>query len=223
MIMIKLKQVYKTNQLGKQNHTVLHDINLDIKQGEMVALMGASGSGKSTIMNIVGLLDKPSQGKYLLHGMDTSSLSENEMADIRNQTIGFVFQQFFLLPKLSAADNIALPLQYRGHSKKEVEALVLSMLERVGMQDKANHKPSELSGGQQQRVALARALIGEPNIILADEPTGALDSTTSQEVMALFQALHHQEGRTLFIITHDREVADQCQRQIEIKDGRIIG
>lgn len=222
MSVIKLDNIYKSYQMGKQQQTVLHGVNLTIDNGEMVALMGASGSGKSTIMNIVGLLDKQTKGKYYLHEQDVAQLSDNEMAVIRNQTIGFVFQQFFLLPKLSAAENVAMPLQYRGTPTKMIQSKVMAMLDRVGMADKAKHKPSELSGGQQQRVALARALVGEPSIILADEPTGALDSKTGDEVMALFKQLHQESKRTLLIITHDQQIGQQCQRQIDIKDGRIV-
>ncbi len=222
MSIIRLEDIYKTYKMGKQSQTVLHGVSLTIEDGEMVALMGASGSGKSTIMNIVGLLDKPSLGKYFLNDKDVSTLSDNEMAFIRNQTIGFVFQQFFLLSKLSAHDNVAMPLQYRGESKKIIKERVMAILERVGMSDRAHHKPSELSGGQQQRVALARALVGDPSIILADEPTGALDSQTTDEVMSLFQELNQKEGRTILIITHDREIGASCKRQINIKDGLII-
>lgn len=223
MSVIKLEQIFKTYQMGKCEQTVLHGVSLVINNGEMVALMGASGSGKSTIMNIVGLLDKPSQGKYYLNNQDVSMLTDDQMATIRNQTIGFVFQQFFLLPKLSAELNVALPLQYRGVSNKEVKEKVYAMLERVGMADKAHHKPSELSGGQQQRVAVARALVGEPSIVLADEPTGSLDTKTSAEILELFNQLNQEEGRTLFIITHDPEVGKACQRQIDICDGKIVG
>lgn len=223
MSIIKLEQIFKTYQMGKFEQTVLHGVSLVINNGEMVALMGASGSGKSTIMNIVGLLDKPSQGKYYLNNQDVSMLTDDQMATIRNQTIGFVFQQFFLLPKLSAELNVALPLQYRGVSNKEVKEKVYAMLERVGMADKAHHKPSELSGGQQQRVAVARALVGEPSIVLADEPTGSLDTKTSAEILELFNQLNQEEGRTLFIITHDPEVGKACQRQIDICDGKIVG
>lgn len=222
MSVIRLEDIYKSYKMGKQQQTVLHGLSLTINQGEMVALMGASGSGKSTIMNIVGLLDKASQGKYFLNDQDVSTLTENQMAVIRNQMIGFVFQHFFLLPKLTAEANVALPLQYRGVEPKEIKQRVGHMLERVSMADRAHHRPSELSGGQQQRVALARALVGEPSIILADEPTGALDSKTSDEVMALFTELNQKEGRCLFIITHDPDIAKACQRQIDIRDGRII-
>lgn len=223
MSLICLKDIYKTYQMGQQFHTVLHGISLVIESGEMVALMGASGSGKSTIMNMIGLLDRPSQGTYYLNKQDVSKLSDNQMATIRNQTIGFVFQQFFLLSKLTAFDNAAMPLQYRGVSKKEIKDKVMHILERVGMADYAHHRPNEMSGGQQQRVAIARALVGEPSIILADEPTGALDSSTTEEVMALFQELNEKEKRTLLIVTHDLNIGASCQRQIKIDDGLIVG
>lgn len=223
MNVIRLDHVYKTYRMGEQQQTVLHGISMTLKVGEMVALMGASGSGKSTIMNIIGLLDQPSQGHYFLHEKDVSTLTDNQRALIRNQNIGFVFQQFFLLPKLTAQENVALPLLYRGLSKQEIKERVEAMLERVGMQDRAHHRPNELSGGQQQRVAIARALIGEPAIILADEPTGALDSKTGEDVMALFKALHQDKQRTLLIITHDEVIGRACPRQIHIKDGVIVG
>ena len=223
MSVIHLEDVFKTYQMGKQSQTVLHGISMTIEQGEMVALMGASGSGKSTIMNLIGLLDKPTKGQYFLNDNDVSKLSDDQMATIRNETIGFVFQQFFLLPKLSAEANVSMPLQYRGVSKKEIKERVFEILEKVGMADRSHHKPSELSGGQQQRVALARALVGEPSVILADEPTGALDTKTSDEVLELFTDLNNKEGRTLFIITHDPDVGLACKRQIDIKDGVIIG
>ncbi len=223
MSLIFLDNIYKTYQMGKQVQTVLHGITLRIEQGEMVALMGASGSGKSTIMNTIGLLDRPSQGKYFLNDADVSTLSDDKMADIRNLTIGFVFQQFFLLSKLSAFDNVAMPLQYRGTLNAEIKEKVMGILERVGMADRAHHRPSELSGGQQQRVALARALVGEPDILLADEPTGALDSNTSDEVMAIFKELNERDKRTLLIVTHDKDIGAGCKRQVNIKDGVIIG
>ncbi len=223
MTVIRLDNIYKTYQMGQQSQTVLHGISMSIKAGEMVALMGASGSGKSTIMNIVGLLDKPTQGEYWLNEKSVASLDDNEMATIRNQTIGFVFQQFFLLPKLTAIENVAMPLQYRGESNSVTHDKVMTMLERVGMADRAHHRPTELSGGQQQRVALARALIGEPSIILADEPTGALDSKTTTEVMSLLTELNQQEGRTLLVITHDPDIGKACQRQIDLYDGRVVG
>jgi putative ABC transport system ATP-binding protein len=221
MSLILLDKITKTYQMGETSHTVLHGVSLDIGEGELVALMGASGSGKSTLMNIIGLLDSPSHGRYLLAEQDVANHSDNQRAEIRNQTIGFVFQQFFLLPKLSALDNVALPLSYQGISHKEMQDRAKELLEEVNMADKLHHKPRELSGGQQQRVALARALVCQPKIILADEPTGALDSRTGDDVMTLFKRLHRQEKCTLLIITHDKNVANECERQINIKDGLI--
>lgn len=222
MSLIALNDIYKTYQTGTQSHTVLQGITLSIAQGEMVALMGASGSGKSTIMNMIGLLDRPSRGTYFLNDSNVSHLSDNEMATIRNQTIGFVFQQFFLLPKLTAFDNVAMPLGYRGMQYKDIAPKVMSILERVGMAEYAKRRPNELSGGQQQRVAIARALVGDPSIILADEPTGALDSNTSAEVMNLLHELHEKEKRTLLIVTHDLNIGSACKRQINLRDGLII-
>lgn len=223
MSLIFLDNIVKTYQMGLQTQTVLHGVTIRIEKGEMVALMGASGSGKSTIMNAIGLLDRPTKGKYYLNDKDVSTLTDNEMAEIRNSTIGFVFQQFFLLPKLTAYHNVAMPLQYRGISGATINEKVLAMLERVGMADRAHHRPSELSGGQQQRVALARALVGEPDIILADEPTGALDSNTSDEVMDIFKEMNQKDKRTLLIVTHDKHIGAGCRRQITIKDGLIVG
>lgn len=223
MSLIVLDKITKTYHMGDNAHTVLHGISIDIKQGELVALMGASGSGKSTLMNIIGLLDSPSSGRYLLSGKDVSTLSDNERADIRNQTVGFVFQQFFLLSKLNALENVALPLSYQGIAKKEMQQRSMAMLEQVSMTDKAHHKPNELSGGQQQRVALARALVCKPKLILADEPTGALDSKTGEDVMSLFKTLHKNDNCTLLIITHDNHVGRACERRLYIKDGLIVG
>lgn len=221
MTLIVLNDITKTYRMGATSQTVLHGVSFSVAKGEMIALMGQSGSGKSTIMNIIGLLDKPSSGQYYLQSNDVSTLSDNEMASLRNKTIGFVFQQFFLLPKLSALENVALPLSYYGVQKKEMDAVAMSYLEQVGMSDKSHHRPNELSGGQQQRVAIARALVCSPDIILADEPTGALDSKTSQEVMELFQAIHQNDKRTLIMITHNKEVANACERCVYIKDGLI--
>jgi putative ABC transport system ATP-binding protein len=219
--LIELTNISKQYTLGEITTTVLNRINLTVETGELLAIIGASGSGKSTLMNIIGLLDKPSEGDYRLNHQDTRHLSDDELALRRNQHIGFVFQQFHLLPRLNAFDNVALPLTYRGCSKQEIALKVNEALSRVSMQRFAKHRPTELSGGQQQRVAIARALVGEPQLILADEPTGALDSKTSEEVMSLFLALH-EEGRTLLMITHDAHIAGQCKRQITLADGSII-
>lgn len=220
--LIELKEIIKQFNIAETTTTILHGISLSIAHGEMVAIMGASGSGKSTTMNIIGLLDRATQGQYWLNGKNVSTLDEDSMAEIRNLTIGFVFQQFYLLPRLTAWQNVELPLSYRSLSKAEIKQRVAAVLEKVGMSDRMHHRPSELSGGQQQRVAIARALVGEPQLILADEPTGALDSHTSEEVMNLFTHLNQQEGRTIVIITHDKEVARACQRIITISDGKII-
>ncbi len=222
MSVIRLEEITKSYKMGDTVQQVLHGVSLEVEQGELLSIMGSSGSGKSTIMNIVGLLDKANTGKYYLNDRDVSTLTDNEMATIRNQTIGFVFQQFYLLPKLTAEQNVAMPLTYRQTPKAEIKERVHTMLGKVGMAERSHHKPSELSGGQQQRVALARALVGNPSVILADEPTGALDSQTSKDVMTLFKELNEEEGVTLIIITHDPKVGNACQRRIFVKDGLIV-
>jgi putative ABC transport system ATP-binding protein len=222
MALISLTNLIKTYRIGSMEHTVLKNISLSINEGEMLAIVGTSGSGKTTLMNIIGLLDKPDSGQYLLHGNNVANLSDDELAERRNLAIGFVFQQFNLLPRLSALQNVALPLTYRRNlANAQIEDRALRVLDRVGMRHFATHCPTQLSGGQQQRVAIARALAGEPRVILADEPTGALDSATSHEIMALFQKLH-QEGRTLILVTHDEAVAALCSRRIVLSDGEII-
>lgn len=208
--------------MGTNRQQVLFDINLSIMPGELIAIMGASGSGKSTIMNIIGLLDKPSTGSCIVQGESTSSLAEDSLASLRNKLIGFVFQQFFLLPKLNALQNVALPLLYRGYSDAKSKQQAMDILARVNMQDRYHHKPNELSGGQQQRVAIARALVGSPEVILADEPTGALDSSTGAEVMSLFKELNRVDNRTVIIVTHDPLIGEQCDRVIKLKDGHIV-
>lgn len=219
--LIKLEHVTKVYQLSDNNYTALKDVNLEIQRGEMMAVMGASGSGKSTLMNIIGFLDCCTSGNYFFSGENVSRLSEEALAKIRNQKIGFVFQSFFLLPRLNALQNVMLPLFYRGSSRDESQLRAREMLARVNMAAFSDHRPSQLSGGQQQRIAIARALVTNPEIILADEPTGALDSKTSQEVMQLLINLHRQEGRTIAIITHDKEVSAMCQRTVFIKDGMV--
>jgi putative ABC transport system ATP-binding protein len=219
--LIELKNIVKRYVIAEKEVTILHGISLEVYSGDMVAIMGSSGSGKSTTMNIIGMLDNANEGQYLLDGKDVSHLSDDDMAEIRNLTIGFVFQQFYLLPKLTAEQNVALPLTYRNTPKHEIKERVATMLDRVGMGDRSHHRPSELSGGQQQRVAIARALVGNPKVILADEPTGALDSKTSDEVMNLFLELNQKEKRTIIIVTHDPDVGDACKRKIVVSDGNI--
>lgn len=219
--MIELRKVKKSYHMGAQEFVAIHGVDLLIKQGELVAMIGASGSGKSTIMNIIGLLDQPSSGHYFLNQESVADLTRDQRARLRNQSIGFVFQSFFLLPRMTALQNVGLPLLYRGVDNKKIKERSLEMLEKVGMVRHLKHKPAELSGGQQQRVAIARALIGQPKLILADEPTGALDSKTSQEVLELLIHLNREEGATVLIISHDMKVAEQCDRTIKIKDGVI--
>ncbi|MBA2650995.1 MAG: ABC transporter ATP-binding protein, partial [Tatlockia sp.] len=213
--LIRLHEIAKTYQIGGLSSKVLKEVSLSIKAGELVAITGASGSGKSTLMNIVGLLDKADGGNYILNGRSIADLNQDELAALRNQTIGFVFQQFNLLSRLNAKQNVALPLIYRKTAPNEIKERVEQVLARVGMQQYIEHKPLQLSGGQQQRIAIARALVGEPRVILADEPTGALDSRTGSEIMELFLALH-QEGRTIIMVTHDEQVAALCKRRITL-------
>jgi putative ABC transport system ATP-binding protein len=219
--LIELKNVSKIYSLGQEKYSALKEVNLTIERGEMTAIIGQSGSGKSTLMNILGFLDHCTQGQYLFTGNDVSRLSAQALATIRNQRIGFVFQSFFLLARANALHNVMLPLFYRGVPTNEARELALAMLDKVGVAHLYDHRPNQLSGGQQQRVAIARALVGDPDIILADEPTGALDSQTGHEVMQLFERLHHEEGRTLLVITHDPHISARCKRVITIKDGKI--
>lgn len=223
--LIELQQVTKTYLMASETYTALKGINLTIDRGELATIIGSSGSGKTTTMNILGLLDRPTSGKYYLEGFDTSTLSLNDVADLRNEKIGFIFQSFFLLPRLTALQNVMLPLSYRRRqtaAEKRDKNRALTMLGKVGMANYINHKPNELSGGQQQRVAIARALVGKPSIILADEPTGALDTKNSHDVLQLLKELNKTEGATIIIITHDLEVANQSERIIKISDGKII-
>lgn len=219
--LISLTNIVKKYPMGQSENTVLKRISLGIQKEDMIAIVGASGSGKSTLMNIIGLLDKPDQGDYLLDGKNVAGLSSDQLANLRNQHIGFVFQQFNLLPRFSAEQNIALPLTYRNLPTKQIKDRVNQVLQRVGMESFANHRPTQLSGGQQQRIAIARALVGEPRVILADEPTGSLDSKTGKDIMDLFLALH-AEGRTIILVTHDKQVADLCNKRITLADGRIM-
>lgn len=206
--------------MGRQELQVLKGLSLDIAKNDYVALMGPSGSGKSTLMNILGCLDSPTAGLYILNGKDVSKMPDNDLANVRNQEIGFVFQQFNLLPRLTAAENVALPLIYNGTPKKQRMEQALSMLERVGLSERSHHKPNELSGGQGQRVAIARALVNTPSIILADEPTGNLDSKTSIEIMDIFGKIH-SEGNTVILVTHEEDIANHAHRIIRLKDGVI--
>jgi putative ABC transport system ATP-binding protein len=217
---IHLEQLRKSYYLGKQELPVLKGIDLDIYKNEFVALMGPSGSGKSTLMNILGCLDTLTDGRYVLNGNDVSQMNDNELAEIRNQEIGFVFQQFNLLPRLSALENVALPLIYAGVSKKERTERALEMLEKVNLADRSHHKSNELSGGQIQRVAIARALVNNPSIILADEPTGNLDSKTSVEIMGLITDIH-KLGNTVVLVTHEEDIARYAKRVVRLRDGLI--
>jgi len=219
---IELCNVTKVYQMGVNSFKALKGIDIHIETEELVAIIGSSGSGKTTAMNIIGLLDKPTSGQYYLNKKEVSSLTPNQQAYLRNRSIGFIFQSFFLLPRLTALQNVELPLSYRGEDSKVIQEKSMAMLDRVGMADHAKHRPSELSGGQQQRVAIARALVGNPHIILADEPTGSLDSKTGQDVLNLLIELNRTEGTTVVIITHDDKVAQQAQRIIKLSDGLII-
>ena len=223
MELIELQNVTKTYHLGEIDVPVLKGVSLTIARGEMVALMGVSGSGKSTLMNILGCLDRPTSGRYWLDGQEVSQLSGDQRAHVRNSKLGFVFQNFNLLPRTSALENVMMPLSYTDHTiaEKESRARAQEMLERVGLADRMHHYPSQLSGGQQQRVAIARALINNPPVLFADEPTGNLDSRTSAEVLAMFQALNSEQRITIILVTHEADVAAHAQRSIRIHDGKI--
>ncbi|MCZ6522151.1 MAG: ABC transporter ATP-binding protein [Bacteroidetes bacterium] len=218
--LIQITEISKIYRMGAETIDALQSITLQIQKGEYIAFMGPSGSGKSTLMNIIGCLDRPTSGNYILNGQDVSNLNENELADIRNKEIGFVFQTFNLLPRSSSLDNVALPLVYAGIGKSQRDKKAMASLESMGLGDRALHKPNELSGGQQQRVAIARALVNDPAIILADEPTGNLDSKTSFGIMELFQELH-QKGNTIIVVTHENDIAHFAQRIIHLNDGLI--
>ncbi|HMW26756.1 MAG TPA: ABC transporter ATP-binding protein [Ferruginibacter sp.] len=217
---IHLENIRKSYYLGKQELPVLKGISLDVYRNEYVALMGPSGSGKSTLMNILGCLDSPSGGRYMLNGKDVSRMPDNDLAEVRNKEIGFVFQQFNLLPRLTAAENVALPLVYAGIGKKERQDRAIEVLKRVKLDDRSHHKPNELSGGQAQRVAIARALINNPSIILADEPTGNLDTKTSYEIMDILGKIH-SEGNTVILVTHEEDISHYAHRVIRLRDGMI--
>ena len=219
--MLRLEDVRKTYSLGPITTEVLRGVELELHRGDMLSIMGASGSGKSTLMNIIGLLEKPTSGTYVIDGRDAWGLSDDLRSALRNLTVGFVFQSFNLLPRLTAEQNVGVPLLYRGVAEGEIRLRSRDALARVGMADRAAHRPAELSGGQQQRVAIARALVGEPAIVLADEPTGALDPDTAAEIMSLFTHLNQEAGVTTVIITHDPEIGRQCRRRIRLEDGLL--
>jgi len=218
---VEMKNVAKYFGEGSSKVKALDGVDLTINEGEFVAIVGPSGSGKSTMMNLIGCLDRPTSGKVKIAGEDLSKLNDKKLTSLRNLAIGFVFQSFFLLPKTDALDNVATPLFYRGISSKEARKKAMQMLAKLGLADRHSHQSTELSGGQQQRVAIARALVTEPSLILADEPTGALDSNTGKQVMDLFQELN-KEGKTIVLITHDLDVASKAKRRITLKDGKII-
>jgi putative ABC transport system ATP-binding protein len=218
--MIKMEKIWRVFDIGKVKVEALRGIDLDIKEGEFMAIMGPSGSGKSTLMHIMGCLDTPSKGSYALDGEKIEELDDNQLAEIRNEKVGFVFQSFNLLPYANAYENVELPLIFKGVNASQRHKKVLEVLERVGLSDRMNHKPSELSGGQQQRVAIARAMVNDPRIIMADEPTGNLDSQSGKEIINLFNDLWKQ-GNTIVMITHDESIAQRCERVIHLKDGKI--
>ena len=217
--MIELENITKVYRMGKVEVPALMGVTLSISQGEMVAIIGASGSGKSTLMNIIGFLDKPTLGRYIFDGADVSRLSDNRLAEMRNKKMGFVFQEYNLLSRASALSNVELPLVYSGIRQKRKQAM--EALERVGLGARANHKPTELSGGEQQRVAIARALVNNPDIILADEPTGNLDSVSTDQIISVFRKLN-EEGITVVLVTHEMDIAEQTQRIIRLYDGKVI-
>ena len=218
--MLKLKEIHKSYQQGSQEFPILKGIDLHVKEGDFLAIMGPSGSGKSTLMNIIGCLDKANAGSYHIEGTDVSNLSDNQLSDLRNQKIGFVFQNFNLIPKLTACQNVELPLTYMKIPKKERRERAMKMLRLVGLEERSEFKPMELSGGQKQRVAIARALVTNPSFILGDEPTGALDTKTSVQIMELFKQFN-EAGKTIVIITHEPEVAQMCKKTVVLRDGNI--
>lgn len=222
--LIEMSKIIKRYYVGQPNELeILHGIDLKVYPGEFIAVVGESGSGKSTLMNIIGVLDKPTEGEYFLDGIDLGKCPDDDMSNIRNEKIGFVFQNFNLIGRTSALKNVELPMLYAGMSAKKRTERAMELLDMVGMKDRGNHKPNELSGGQKQRVAIARSLANNPAIILADEPTGALDSETSRIVMNIFHDLNRNQGKTIVLITHSKELAEECPRVVTIKDGLVIG
>ena len=220
---IRMENIVKTYYLGKPNELeILHGVNLTVNKGEFVSIVGESGSGKSTLMNIIGVLDRQTQGNYYLEGQDVNGMSDEVRSAIRNRRIGFVFQNFNLLPRANALKNVMVPLLYGEEHSKNGKEHAMEMLKMVGMEDRADHRPNELSGGQKQRVAIARAMINDPAIILADEPTGALDSKTGHMVMDLFHKLHEEQGKTIVLITHSQELAQETERIVTLLDGQIV-
>lgn len=222
MSLLEIRDIWRTYNLGAEPVHALQGLDLLIEQGEYVAIMGTSGSGKSTLMNIIGCLDKPTSGDYFLSGENISTMTDDQLAEIRNRTIGFVFQQFNLLPRMSALENVMLPLVYAGVSAEQRRLRAEHALKEIGLAGRMDHRPNQLSGGQQQRVAIARAIVNRPQIILADEPTGALDSQTAKDIMGVFNRLV-EEGITVILVTHDQETANHARRIIRVRDGKIIG
>ena len=218
---IRMNDIEKIYKMGKNEYKALYDINLNIKRGEFAGIVGPSGAGKSTLMNIIGCLDTPTSGEYILDGLNTKC-SDNKLAEIRNNKIGFIFQNYNLLPKLSVLENVELPLDYMGLNSKEIKERSIGVIKKLGLQTHIKHKPTELSGGQMQRVAIARALVTKPQIILADEPTGALDSKNGKEVLEILKDLNAEDGITLILITHDLSIANEAKRIISVKDGSIV-
>jgi len=219
--MLNLTQIRKSYQIGPVSIEILKGIDLQVSEGDLLSIVGTSGSGKTTLMNIIGLLGRPDSGDYFIAGREASKLKDNDLSVLRNQQIGFVFQSFHLLPQMTALENVLLPLVYRGTSPSQMKKRAMDALARVGMEDRTEHRPDQLSGGQKQRVAIARALIGEPSLLLADEPTGALDSDTARAVLNLLKELNSKHRTTVLIITHDENIANECQRKILLDDGNI--
>ena len=222
MSMLKAVDIYKSYKVGPTEVKVLKGISIEIEKGELLAIIGASGSGKSTLMHMLGLLEQPTSGDYYVEGVKISYDDDWALSTLRNRKIGFVFQQYYLLPHLTALDNVGIPLVYRGLKESEIKERSMAFLKKVGMEDRAHHRPNEMSGGQQQRVAIARAIVGNPSVVLADEPTGALDTRTGQEIMTLFRKLNEEEGITAVVITHDPKIAMKCRHREEIADGLIV-